>query len=96
MSLHVVAILHAKPGREGELRELLEGLIEPTRSESGCLAYHLHSNDDDPAEFVFIEEWDEGASLDSHFQTSHIGAAVARMPDLCDAELVLRRLTRIA
>ncbi len=96
MSIHVVAILHARPGKEDELRELLEGLIEPTRGESGCIGYHLHTNDDDPAEFVFIEEWDESASLDAHFTTSHIGDAVARMPDLCDAELVLRRLTRIA
>ncbi len=96
MSLHVVAVLHAQPGREGELRELLEGLIEPTRAEPGCIGYRLHSNDADPAEFVFIEEWEDGAALDAHFETPHIGAAVTRLPDLCDAELDLRRLTRIS
>ncbi len=95
MSLHVVAILHARPGREAELRELLEGLVEPTRAEAGCISYHLHSNDSDPAEFIFTEEWAEGAALEAHLQTPHIGAAAARMPELCDADMVLRRLTRL-
>ena len=90
-TLRVVATLRAQPGKAGELRAVLEGLIAPTRAETGCIRYELQENVDNPAEFVFVEEWTDQAALDAHFETDHIKAAVKKAPTLLAEELDLRR-----
>ena len=42
-SLRVVARIKGKPEKVGEVRELLRGLVEPTRKESGCVSYDVAS-----------------------------------------------------
>jgi len=93
--LRVVAIMQAKPGKEDELRDLLLSLIEPTQKEPGYIRYELHSNNDNPAEFVFIEEWESDAALDKHLQSAHLQAAIEQIPELLAGELEIRRLTKL-
>jgi quinol monooxygenase YgiN len=90
-TLRVVAHFHAKPGKEDDLRDLLLGLLTPTRQETGCIRYELHGNEGDPAEFTFIEEWTDGAALDAHLQTDHIKHVISQAPDLLAAKLDVRR-----
>jgi quinol monooxygenase YgiN len=53
----VIATFRARPGREAELFEVLEKLVEPTRRENGCRRYELWRNRADAAELTFVEEW---------------------------------------
>jgi quinol monooxygenase YgiN len=94
--LSVVATMRAKAGREQELRELLESLIEPTRAEDGNHTYALHQGSKDPAVFVFYENWETQGHLDAHLATPHLQAALPRIPELLDGDLVITPLTRIA
>ena len=87
--LRVVARIKARPDKVGEVRELLCGLIEPTRKESGCISYELLQNRKDPADFTFVEEWESDAAFDSHAGSDHIKAlgpklqpVVAETPDI--------------
>ena len=50
--LTVVATMRARAGKEEELREALEALVEPTSREAGYVNYDLHQNLEDPGEFV--------------------------------------------
>jgi quinol monooxygenase YgiN len=43
-SLTVIAHVRAKPGQESRVRQLLEGLLAPTRAEAGCINYDLHQS----------------------------------------------------
>jgi len=52
--LRVIARIKAKSDAVSEVRELLCGLIEPTRKESGCISYELLQNRDDPTDFTFV------------------------------------------
>ncbi len=90
MTLRVVAHFRAQEGKGAELGELLESLIEPTRAEPGNIGYELLANLDDERNFTFIEEYQDGDALDAHFKTSHIEAALARLPELLAEELDLR------
>lgn len=90
-TLRVVANLKSHDETAAELRSLLEGLVEPTRAEPKCISYELLERLDDPTEFTFVEEWQDEAALDSHFETPHIVAALERMPELLAAELDLRK-----
>lgn len=88
-SLRVVARIKAKSGTVGEVRELLCGLVEPTRKESGCVSYELLQNREDPTDFTFVEEWESDAAFESHAASDHIkaigpklGPVVADAPDI--------------
>ena len=81
----VVATFEAKPGKEIELRAALIGLVAPTRKEAGCLNYDLHILPEDPAKFLFHENWTSKAHLDAHLQSAHIKALLPRVDELCTA-----------
>jgi quinol monooxygenase YgiN len=70
----VIAQIHAKPGREAEVRQALLALCEPTRAEKGCINYDLHQSLQDPALFLFHENWASNADLDAHSQSPHLQA----------------------
>jgi quinol monooxygenase YgiN len=72
--LTVVARIRAKPGKEAEVQQALLTLVAHTRAEAGCLNYDLHVSHDDPALFLFYENWEGQAHLDAHAQSPHIQA----------------------
>jgi quinol monooxygenase YgiN len=83
-SLRVVARVKARPETVEQVREVLLGLVEPTRNEAGCAKYELLQNRKDPTDFTFVEEWDSDAAFEGHFTTSHIKSA---LPKLTSREL---------
>ncbi|HMO81281.1 MAG TPA: putative quinol monooxygenase [Pyrinomonadaceae bacterium] len=89
--LRVVAHLISKEDRTEETREILLGLIEPTRAEAGCIMYELHQNAADPTDLTFIEEWTDDAALDAHLQTTHIAGAIDKLRELLAAPPDIRR-----
>ena len=42
MTVNIGAIMRAKDGKSDELRKALHSLVNPTRAESGCIAYNLY------------------------------------------------------
>lgn len=93
--IDVVAHIHARPGHEHALRQVLESFVEPTRKENGCLRYDLFTDLDDPTKFTFIEEWTTREALDAHGQSAHITAGRAKFPDLLAQPAWVQVLTRI-
>ncbi len=81
-SLRVVARIVAKPDKVEEVRELLSGLIEPTREEEGCIVYELLQNRSDPTDFTFVEEWTNDPALDAHLASAHIQSALPKVQEL--------------
>lgn len=65
-SLTVIAHIRAKPGQESRVRQILEGLLDPTRAEAGCINYDLHQSQTDPSLFVFYENWESEGHLEAH------------------------------
>ena len=95
--LTVIARMHAQPGKEQELRDALEALIEPTVGEKGCVNYDLHQGDEDKGLFFFYENWDSAADLDAHLAAPHLVEFAGRLGDLIDGSgLVIERVRRIA
>ena len=81
----VVATFQARPGKEIELKNALIGLVAPTRKEAGCLNYDLHASPEDPAIFLFHENWMSKSHLDAHLANTHIQALLPRVGELCVA-----------
>ncbi|MCZ7625998.1 MAG: antibiotic biosynthesis monooxygenase [Candidatus Methylomirabilota bacterium] len=89
--VRVVARVVARPGKIEELRVVLQGLVEPTRREPGCVTYELLQNRADPTDFTFVEEWRSEAELDAHLQSSHVRNARLKFPELAAADPDIRR-----
>jgi quinol monooxygenase YgiN len=79
----VVASFQAKPGEEKALREVLTALVEPTKKEDGCLEYDLHVSCDNPAKFLFHENWVTKAHLDVHAASPHLQELPKKLEGLC-------------
>lgn len=90
MTLRVIAHARAQEGKQAELQEVFEGLVDPTRAEPGNIGYELLGSLDDELDFTFVEEWQDRDALDAHLGTPHIAAANARLPELLDGEVDLR------
>ena len=94
--LTVVAELHAKPGKEDELRRELLAVVEPTRKDEGCVQYNLHVATDDAGHFVFYENWTSRETLDRHMATPHLARLLAIAPDLLSEPPRIVTYTRTA
>jgi quinol monooxygenase YgiN len=68
--VRVIARSLARRGRENELRELLRGMLAPSRAESGCKLYELYESDS-KGRFYFYEIWESQAALDQHAASPH-------------------------
>lgn len=96
MILKVVAHLISKPDTIDQTREILLGLIEPTRVENGCIAYELFQNNVDATDSTFVEEWTNDAALEAHLESQHLLDAKTKLGDLLSAEPDIRRYTLLA
>ena len=82
-TITVVATFVARPGKETELRNVLIGLVTPTRQENGCLNYDLHVSSENPGRFLFHENWTTKMALEAHLQSPHVQALLPRVDELC-------------
>ena len=90
-TVRVVARITALPERVNDVRTLLEALIEPTRSEAGCISYELLQNKADPTDFTFVEEWASDQALDAHLGTEHVQNAISGTAALLAAPPDIRK-----
>jgi quinol monooxygenase YgiN len=70
----VLALVKAKDGMEETVREELLSLVNPTRSEPGCMNYDLHQATEDKALLMFYENWKSMEDLERHRETAHLKA----------------------
>ena len=94
-AITVVATFQARAGKEAELKTALLGLLAPTRKEAGCLNYDLHQLPEDPAQFLFHENWTSRELLDAHLKSAHIAALLPRVDELCVASPEIKIWERI-
>ena len=83
-TVHVIATFLAEMGKEDEMETALREIIEPTRSEAGCIRYDLMRSlvGANYVEFVFVEEWESEEALDAHGQMPYIQGLRPRIKHL--------------
>src|SRR5215831_460 len=85
----VIAEVKAQPGKEAQLCKALLSLVEPSRRDAGCINDDLHQCQEEPAHFMFHENWATREKLDQHLAKpdlraalAHIGTLVAEPPKI--------------
>lgn len=70
--LTIVARIEANPDQIEFVKAQLMKLIEPTLNEAGCIQYDLHQDNDNPAVFLFYENWQSRELWQNHMKNTHI------------------------
>ncbi len=92
--LTVVAKVVAKKESVESVKSELLKLVAPTREEEGCIEYNLHQDNDDPALFIFYENWESAACLEKHITSDHFKAYAGAVDGLIE-EKTVHKMTRI-
>ena len=70
--LTVVADIHVHPDQIDLVKAELEKLIPLTLAENGCLQYDLHQDNENPAHFMFYENWESRELWQVHMTAPHL------------------------
>tara|TARA_R110000868_G_scaffold262401_1_gene520966 strand:- start:140057 stop:140350 length:294 start_codon:yes stop_codon:yes gene_type:complete len=70
--LTIIANIKAKEGKTSLVKAELEKLIDVTRAEKGCITYDLHQDNENPAHFVFYENWESRELWQIHMNNQHL------------------------
>ena len=90
----VVAKVTAKSNAVEAVKTELIKMLAPTRQEEGCMEYRLHQDNENPAVFIFYENWKNPTCLEQHMNSPHFQAYVAAVGDLI-ADKAVHKLTEI-
>jgi|ERR1700692_113771 quinol monooxygenase YgiN len=93
--VRVIARSVARKGKENQLRELLRGMLAPTRAESGCKLYELYESDS-KGRFYFYETWESQAALDRHAASPHFKHLEQAIGELLQEPFEIDILERIS
>jgi len=91
----VMVRIKAKAGMEPRVRQELLNLLSPTRAEQGCLNFDMHQDPNDPALFLFHENWVSEEDLKRHFETPHIKRWIQEAKTLLAEPMELTRWHKV-
>ena len=93
-TITIVARLIAKEESIETVKAELLKMVAPTRQEKGCNEYRLHQDNQDPATFLFYENWENLACLEQHLDSTHYKNYVAAVGNLM-ADKLVHKMTEI-
>lgn len=93
-TIHLLAQVTARPGREQDLEAAMLTLLKPTLREPGCRRYRLYASNR-PGRLFVDEVWDSQEALDLHLKTPHFLAVAALHAELLEGKLELDFLREI-
>ena len=93
--LTIIGQIYANSDQIDFVKSELEKLIDTTRAEAGCVQYDLHQDNDNPAHFLFYENWDSRELWQAHMNNQHLKDYMAATEGAVE-NFTLNEMTRIA
>ena len=93
-TLTIVANVYAKADQIELVKGAAVALVAVTRRQEGCIRYDLHQDNENPAHFLFYEDWDSRASLQKHMNSQYVKCFFAVIEGAIEPP-VLNEMTRI-
>jgi len=93
--LTIVASITAKPDAIELVKSELAKLVAPTLAERGCLQYDLHQDNENPAHFLFYENWESRELWQAHMASQHLRGYMAATAGAVE-KFVLHEMTFLA
>lgn len=93
-NLTIVANIHAKAEKIDLVKAELLKLIDITRAEDGCIQYDLHQDNENPAHFMFFENWVSRELWQNHMAAPHLAAYMAATEGAVE-DFTLNEMTKV-
>lgn len=87
----VQGLIPIVPEQRDEALELLRWMTQETLQEDGCISYEFFVSLSDANTVLLMQEWENLATLNAHYQTEHMAAFMKALPDLLRGEIRTRR-----
>jgi quinol monooxygenase YgiN len=96
-TVHVLAIITAKPGRRAELLQAFQANVPNVHAEEGCIEYVATVDAENAGSvqtrfgedtFVVVEKWASVAALKAHAAAPHMAASAAKTKDLIASRVI--------
>ena len=84
-NLTIVANIRARPDKADQVKAELLKLIPITRAEAGCIQYDLHQDNENPAHFLFYENWQSRELWQTHMNGPHLAAYMTAIDGAIEA-----------
>ncbi|MBW1670701.1 MAG: antibiotic biosynthesis monooxygenase [Deltaproteobacteria bacterium] len=91
--LTIVARIEANSDKIELVKAELLKLVEPTLKEAGCIQYDLHQDNENPAIFVFCENWESYELWQEHMNNTHL-AEYMKATEGAVASFTLNEMTK--
>jgi quinol monooxygenase YgiN len=85
-----------KAGQEKAFAEAFAPCAAATRKESGCLAYSLNHDIDDPTIFVVFEKFKNVAAIEQHAKSKHVEELLKKIGPMLDGDPSAKVYTPVA
>lgn len=92
--LTIIANIKAKSNSIEHVKNELLKLIDVTRSEDGCIIYDLHQDNENPAHFLFYENWESRELWQKHMGNTHLEEYIKATENAVDS-FTLNEMTQI-
>jgi quinol monooxygenase YgiN len=78
----IVVKMPIRPEYADDWPHLMEEFTDATRAERGNVCFDWYRSVDDPNVYTLVEAFHDGAAGETHVNTDHFKAAMARLPQL--------------
>ncbi|HTL07848.1 MAG TPA: antibiotic biosynthesis monooxygenase, partial [Chitinophagaceae bacterium] len=78
----LLVVFDLKTGTNKEFIQAFTTAAARSRTEEGCISYHLFSDKDDPDTYVLIERWHSAKDFESHLQKPYIKTLFSQIKEL--------------
>ena len=96
MEQYTFVRLHAREGEESGVEQALREVMGPSRTEPGCLDFHLFRSMRDRRLFYIHSRWIDEAALQKHSELPHTVRFLKRVDALLDQPRDVARTEMIA
>ena len=96
MEQDVFVRLRARVGEEEAVEAALREVLVPSRSEPGCLSFHLFRSMRDPQLFYIHSRWKDAEAFEKHAVFAHTELFLKKVDALLDPPREVARTERIA
>ena len=78
----IVVKFQVNPDRREDWLAIMDEFTQATRQEPGNRSFEWFGNDENPTQFVLVEEFASPEAGQEHVSTEHFKTAMARIPDV--------------
>ncbi|WP_144211575.1 putative quinol monooxygenase [Shewanella donghaensis] len=93
--LTIVANIITKADKVELVKAELLKLMDITRAEEGCINYDLHQDNENPAHFMFYENWENRELWQTHMGNTHLEQYMMATEGAVE-QFILNEMTQIA